>query len=181
MPLPIHIRYEIVFLSNHPKGPQLSHVDVAKTVHCSMSTVKYWLNRWMQSKDLTDPIPSGRLCATTQKQDQGILSLAEEQPFTTAQDIKKQLERQGVVVSERTVCRRFNEAGARYSWSMTKPLLTEHHQQKHLRWAQQHKATDWNQVISSNETTVRLNCVKGLVWNFPGKKESFVLLRIQSR
>ena len=69
MPLPIHTRYESVFLSNHGKGPQLSHVDVAKTVHCSTSTVIFWLNRWMQSRDLTDSIRSDRPRATTQKQD----------------------------------------------------------------------------------------------------------------
>ena len=50
--LPIHKRYEIIFLSNHPKGPQLHHADVAKAVHCSIYTVKYWLDRWKQSKDL---------------------------------------------------------------------------------------------------------------------------------
>ena len=60
-------------------------------------------------------------------------------------------------------------------------LLTEHHQQNHLRWAQQQKRADWNPVIFSDETTLRLNSVEGLVLNFPGKKESFVLLSIQSR
>ena len=88
----------------------------------------------MQSKDLTDSTRSGRSLATTQKQDQRIFLLAEEHPFATAQDIKNQLERQGVVVSERTVCRRFKEAGARYSRPMSKSLLTEHHQQNRLRW-----------------------------------------------
>ncbi|CAF3368546.1 unnamed protein product [Rotaria socialis] len=171
MPLPIHTRYEIVFLSNHPKGPQLNHMDVAKAVHCSTSTVKYCLNRWMESKDLTDSTRSGRPRATTQKQDQRIISLAEEQPFVTAQDVTNQLERRGGAVSERTIRRRFNEAGARYSRPMSKPLLTERHRQNRLRWAQHHKTTDWNQVIFSDETTVRLNCVKGLVWNFPGKKK----------
>ena len=98
----------------------------------------------MQSKDLPDSTRSGRPRATTQKQGQQILSLAAEQPFATPQDIKNQLEQQEVVVSERMVCRRFNEAGASYSRPMSKPLLMEHHQQNRLRWAQQHKATDWN-------------------------------------
>ncbi|CAF2059596.1 unnamed protein product [Rotaria magnacalcarata] len=54
---------------------------------------------------------------------------------------------------------------------MSKLLLTEHHRQNRLRWAQHHKATDWNQMIFSDETTVRLNSAKGLVWNFPGNKK----------
>ncbi|CAF3421339.1 unnamed protein product [Rotaria socialis] len=171
MPLPIHVRYEIVFLSNHPKGPQQSHMDVAKAVHCNISTVKYWLNRWTQSKDLIHSTRSGRPRVTTEKQDQQITSLAKEQPFFTAKDITNQLEWRAVIVSKRTVCRRLNEADARYRRSMSKPLLTEHHRQNRLRWAQHHKATDWNQVIFSDETTVRLNSVKGLVWNFSGNKK----------
>ena len=75
-------------------------------------------------------------------------------------------------MSERMMCQRFNEAGARYSRPMSKPLLTEHHQQNRLRWAQQHKATDCDQVIFLDETTVRLSFVKGLVRNFPRKKKS---------
>ena len=82
--LPIHKRYEIIFLSNHPKGPQLNHAYVAKAVQCSIYTVKYWLDRWKQSKDLTDSNRSGRPRATAQKQDQRIISLAKEKTFITA-------------------------------------------------------------------------------------------------
>ena len=84
MSLPIHKRYEIIFLSNYPKGPQLNHADVAKAVHCSTYTVKYWLDRWKQSKDLTDSNRSGRSCATAQKQDQRRILLAKEKTFITA-------------------------------------------------------------------------------------------------
>ncbi|CAF4819948.1 unnamed protein product, partial [Rotaria magnacalcarata] len=76
-----------------------------------------------------------------------------EQPFVTAQDVTNQLERRGVAVSERTICRRFNEAGARYSRPIPKPLLTERHRQNRLRWAQHHKATDWNQVLRDTVVT----------------------------
>ena len=120
MSLPIRKRYEITFLSDHPKG---NHADVAKAVHCSIYTVKYWLDRWKQSKDLTDSNRPGRPRATTQKRDQRIISLAKEKTFITAQDISNKLNRQ-VVMSGRTVRRRLNEAGARYNRSMSKPLLT---------------------------------------------------------
>ena len=165
--LPIHKRYEIIFLSDRPKGPQLNHADVAKAVHCSIYIVKYWLGRWKQSKDLTDSNRSGRARATTQKQDQRIISLAKKKTFITVQDISNKLNRQGVVVSGRTVRRRLNEADAKYNRPMSKPLLTERHRKNRLRWAQHHKATDWNQVIFSDE----MNSVKGLVWNFPEKKK----------
>ena len=31
---------------------------------------------------------------------------------------------------------------------------------------------DWKQVIFTDEKTVRLNCVKGMVWNSPGKRKA---------
>ena len=147
--------------------PQKNHADVTKAVHCSIYTAKYWLDRWKQSKDLTGSNRSSSPRATTQKQDQRIISLAKEKTFITAQGISNKLNRQGVVVSGRTVRRHLNEARARYNRSMSKTLLTECHRKNRLRWAQHHKATDWNQVIFSDE----MNSVKGLVWNFPEKKK----------
>ena len=60
MALPIHQRYEIIFLSHHPLGPRLGLKDVAKAVKCDKKTVKYWLDRWKASKDLTKSTRSGR-------------------------------------------------------------------------------------------------------------------------
>jgi hypothetical protein len=59
MALPLHQRYEIVFLSQHSLGPKLSYAAV--------TIVKYWLKRWKQSKDLTDSNRTGRPRVTTQK------------------------------------------------------------------------------------------------------------------
>jgi transposase len=171
MALPLHQRYEIVFLSQHSLGPKLSHAAVAKAVHCGVTTVKYWLKRWKQSKDLTDSNRTGRPRATTQKQDKKIVSVTERQTFATSRDITNRMARSGVMVSDRTVRRRLNEAGAKYNRPLSKPLLTEGHREKRLKWAQDHRATNWNQVIFSDETTIRLNSVKGLVWNLPGKKK----------
>ena len=171
MALSLHKRYEIVFLSNHPFGPQLNHTDGAQAVHCSTSPVKYWLNRWNESKDLDDSPRSGRPRATTQEQDQRIVSLGDQQTFVTAQDIANQLKREQVVVSERTVRRRLNEAGAKYNKPISTPLLTEHHPERRLKRALTHQDINWKQVIFSDETTGHLNSVKGLVWNLLGKKK----------
>lgn len=170
MTLEVYQRYELVFLSEHTLGPKLSHAAVAKAVHCSVTTVKRWLKRWKQSKDLTDAPGSGRPRATTAKQDQQVVALAEQQTFVTSEDIANQLNKRGVVISQRTVRRRLNEAGAKYNKPLSKPLLTDHHREKRLEWAEDQRTTDWNQVIFSDETTIRMNSVKGLVWNLPGKK-----------
>ena len=54
---------------------------------------------------------------------------------------------------------------------MSKTLLTESHREKRLEWAEDQRTTNWDQVIFSDETTIRMNSVKGLVWNLPGKKK----------
>ena len=81
------------------------------------------------------------------------------------------MKRKRVEISERIVRRRLKEAGVKYNRLIAKPLLTERHRENRLKWAQEHQATNWDQVIFSDETTVRLNSVKGLVWNLPGKKK----------
>ena len=172
MALPMHQRYEIVFLSQHPLGPKLGHKSVAKVVKCTTSTVQYWLSRWKQPKDLDDSARTGRPRATTPKQDKQILSFVEQQTFVTSRDITNQLNRKRVKINERTVRRRLNEGGGRCNRPLLKPLLTENHRINRLKWAHDYKAMDWNQVIFTDETTVRLNCVKGMVWNLPEKKRS---------
>ena len=143
---------------------------MAKVVKCSTSTVQYWLGRWKQSKDLDDSARTGRARATTPKQDQQILSLAEQQTFVTSRDITNQLNRKRVKINEQTVQRRLNEGGGRDNRPLLKPLLTGNHRINRLKWGDDYKAMDWNQVIFIDETTVRLNCVKEMVWNLPGKK-----------
>ena len=54
MIFPIDKRYEIVFLSQHPMGPQLSGKTAAKAVKCAKNTVQRWLNRWKELKDASD-------------------------------------------------------------------------------------------------------------------------------
>ena len=58
--LAIHTRYEIIFLYRHPLGPKLGLKAFAKAVKCEKKTVKYWLERYEESKDLTDLPRTGR-------------------------------------------------------------------------------------------------------------------------
>ena len=95
--------------------PKLSHATVAKAVKCDVRRVKYWLRRWKQSRDLSDSIRSGRVRATTPKQDEQIVSLAEQQTFVTARNIANKLRKTGATVNEgATILQRLNEAGTKY-------------------------------------------------------------------
>lgn len=171
MALPLHKRYEVVFLSCHPRGPKLGLKAVAKEVKCSRSTVQYWLDRWKESKDLTDFPRSGRKRKTTPKQDEQILSLADKDLFATSGDIEDRLKKKGLKISQRTVRRRLHEGGGKYNLPMSKPLLSEDQRKNRLKWAKHHRFTNWDRVIFSDEMTVYLNRVKRRVWNLRGKKK----------
>ena len=119
--LPVHRQYEIIFLSQHSMGSKPSHAAVAKAVKCDMTTVRYWLERWKQTKDWSDSIRLGRTQATTLKQDEQIISLVEQQTLVTARDIAHNLRKTGATVNEKMIQRRLNEAAAKYNQPLSKP------------------------------------------------------------
>src|SRR5688500_4177080 len=101
MALPMYQRYEIIFLSSHPVGPKLGMKSVANVVKCDKKTVKYWLQRWNEPKDLTDLQHSGRPRITSSEQDEQIVELAQQQTFAASRSIKEDLETKGVEICER--------------------------------------------------------------------------------
>ena len=50
MILPVHKRYEIVFLHQHPEGLKLGLAATAKYVCCNKSTISYWIKKWGKQK-----------------------------------------------------------------------------------------------------------------------------------
>jgi len=171
MALPLHKRYEIVFLHDHPNGPRLGIKRIANIVSCDKRSVGRWLDRWKETKDLSDKPKTGRSRVTTEKQDAKIVALATRDENATAPKIQKQMEDKGIDVSERTVRRRLHEAGGKYNLPLSKPLLSEKHQKQRRIWAKNHKNFDWTKVIFTDESTFYLNQPVGKVWNFPGKKK----------
>ena len=115
---------------------------MAKAVKWTTSTVQYWLNRWKQLKNLNHSNQTGRVRATALKQDQQIISLAEQQTFVTSRDATNQLNRKRVKINERTLQRRLNEAGTKHNRPLSKSLLTRSHRMSRLKWAQYHRTVD---------------------------------------
>jgi transposase len=152
-------------------GPQLGATAVSKVVKCDKNTVKYWLARWKETKDLNEFPRSGRERKTTPKQNKKILSLADKELFATSSDIEERLKKKGPKISQRPVRLRLRESRAKYNLPMSKPLLTEGQRKNRLKWAKRHRLTNWDRVIFSDEMTVYLNRLKRLVWNLPGKKK----------
>lgn len=169
MSLPLHKRYEIVFL--HSKEPKLGYGAVAKIVDCSKSVARYWLERWTETKDLSDKSRAGPKRVTTEKEDKMIISIASRDENLNSNEINKRMKRKGVEISDRTVRRRLHESAGRWTHPTSKPLLTEKHRKNQLNWAQKMKDIDWNQVLFTDESTFKLNQYRRRVWRFPWKKK----------
>ena len=103
MTLSVDKRYEIIFLSHHRMGSQLGVKAVAKAIKCAMSTVQYWLNRWKQSKGLSDSKRIGPPRSTTKKVDQRISDLASTNNSATTRGIQRVLKRKNVDISQETI------------------------------------------------------------------------------
>jgi transposase len=125
MTLPIHKRYEIIFLHHHPLGPKLGLKDTAEYVGCAKSTVTFWSQRWKKSEDLSDNKITGRPRKTTSKQDQVIVQIAEKKTDPSTIEIQKQIKKRKIEVSLSTINRRLHEFGGKYMNKLSKPLLTE--------------------------------------------------------
>ena len=151
-------------------GPQLGEKAVVKVVKYAKNTVQYWLKRWKELKDLSDMKHPGRPRATAEKVDQRIYKLASSDNIATTGDIQSVFKRQNIGISQETIRQRFKEAGAKFSLSTSKPLLIENHRYDRLRWAPVTCDINCNQVIFSDEATVRLNPLKQHVWHLPRKR-----------
>lgn len=174
MSLELHRRYEIVFLTKHKHSPEFSINRIAKIINCNRSTVVRWLNRWDETKDLSDKRRIGRpRTTTTKQQDQIIINSISEgiDEGITSEQVEKQLTNENSNVNARTIRRRLNEAGFKYMKPLSKPLLTEHHQRKRLSWARLLINFGWNQVIASDETVFRVNDVRRFYWQRPGQRK----------
>ncbi|CAF3816941.1 unnamed protein product [Rotaria sp. Silwood1] len=169
--LPLHQRYEIIFLSEHRKGPRLNNRKIAKLIHCDEKTVRYWRARWKETKDLSDESKSGRPRLTTSSEDEMILNEIEENEDATSVSIARGLKRKKVEISSRTVRRRLKVAGYRFSAPLSKPLLTTLHKQRRLQWARLMQHQDWNKIVFSDECTIRLGPVKRRYWQLKGHRK----------
>ena len=105
---------------------------------------------------------TGRSRIRRAEDDKLIVDLAEQdidEGITTTQ-IQEELEDLGVNISRRTVENRLLEAGFDYSKPLSKPLLSPQHQRNRIIWAKSMENYDWNKIIVSDETTIRLDAVK---------------------
>ena len=104
-------RYEIIFLATNIYRPKFSQTNIAKIIKCHRNTVKRWLDRWEETKDLSDRSRLGSLRSTPAKEDQLIVDFTTDEMDSTCETIKQELEKKKVIISNRTIRRQLHEAG----------------------------------------------------------------------
>jgi len=156
MKISIKTRWEIVFLSKHRKGPRMSKSAIAKEVKCDVKTVRHWLKIYEDTGDIEEKSRLGRQRQTSAKEEDKIITIAEQHREEGSSKVAGRLKRKGVSIGTRTVRRRLEEAGLRMLPPLQKPLLTVAHREKRLHWARMNGETDWNQVIFTDEVTFKL-------------------------
>ena len=137
---------------------------------CHRNTVKRWLDQWEETKDLSECFRVGPPRSTTADEDQLMVDLTTEKMDATSETVKQELEKTKVFISNRTIRRRFHEAGLQYMRPLSKPLLNKQHRQRRVRWAREMKNYDWNLVMVIDETMIRLHTSRKFSWQRPGER-----------
>jgi transposase len=78
MALSIKKRWEIIFLSKHPRGPKMNITQIGKELRCARAAVRTWLQRYEETGDVQDKEGRGRNRKTTERQDNMIGALMEQ-------------------------------------------------------------------------------------------------------
>ena len=168
--LSIKKRWEIIFLSKHRRGPKLSNAEIARELKVSPHVVSFWLERYLETKNVEEISKSGGPRKTCMEQDKVIISLAKRDREQSAKDIQKTLKKRKIDVSTRTISNRLKENGIEYRAPLLKPLLTNLHREKRLSWAQEYEFMDWNKVIFTDESSFVLYRHPKRVWRYKGER-----------
>lgn len=122
--------------------------DIVQTVGCSERTVDRWITKHRAEGTLKDHRKNNtRPRKTTAQQDQNIVQLVDENPFSAAATV---LRNNTFSISVCTVKRRLKSAKVRSHLSAKKIALTQIHRNRRMQFAREHLNTfqdEWNAVI----------------------------------
>jgi transposase len=150
-------KWEIIFLAKHTHGPKWPAYTIAAYLHCSISVVRKWIQRYEETGDVEELEHTGRPSIVNSKTDKQLVDLLEKQPELSSKTLSVSLKRKGVDISDRTVRRRLKAVGLTYGSNLSKPLLTGTHCAKRLAWAEENINRDWKVVLFTDESTFNIN------------------------
>ncbi len=100
-----------------------------------------------------------------------IVALAERDYSLNLTEIRNSLKQKGVVISNSTVRRRLLESGGKWALPIQKLLFSTKHRKTRLSWTRNMKDMDWNWIIFTDESTIKLNQNTRRLWQFPLKRK----------
>jgi len=121
------------------------------------------INTYQPHHSVTKPNRGGRKRKTTSEIDEKIIKKAEQQPFTTPSEIKRELQ---LSVSSRTVRRRLDEKGLHGRVAQHEHSYEDYQITKRLSFANGYSnwtTQQWSQVLFSDETLLVLG-LQGRIW-----------------
>lgn len=159
-----------MFLCDHPLGPKLAKPKIATYMRLSLTTVKFWMRRYRETGGVDEQEHTGRPSLISEKATAILDDLVDKNPEATSPTIAAKLKRKNILVSARTVRRKLTACGLVFGNTMSKPLLSEQHCKKRLKWAKANRHTDWEQVLFTDEATINAGIRRKKVWHRPGRK-----------
>lgn len=165
------IRFRIVALCELG----LSTRQIARRLNIGQSDVVRCWNRFQTTGSVEDRPRSGRPRSTTRNEDRFIGLTARREPFSSAGDYRRQLQRAtGTSVSDQTIRNRLHDINLRARRPLHCPMLSRNHRRLRLQWARAHEhwlLNQWRNCLFADETRLALvpddNRLR--VWRVPGR------------
>lgn len=151
---------------------------ISRDLRRPVSTIHRSIQRFRETGTYVRRAGQGRKRRTSSRDDRFIRLRVRRNPRLTAVQARHELEAvRGVTVSERTVRRRFEEAGLGSFVPAKAPRLEVNHRRNRLTFAQEHRlwnADQWSKVLFSDECRILLNQIDGRQSIYRRKGERYI-------
>ena len=161
MQLTIKQKYEIIVLRE--EGYKIN--EISDKMNINRKTVMKWINNYQKNNDIKRKEGSGRKKITSLKVDELIIDIIKKDNDLSVKEIKNILEEDNdIILSYSTIYRRLIDNNFIYKFPIKKPLLTDEHKKKRLIWAEKNINTNWNKIIFSDESCLKINGLVKKKW-----------------
>lgn len=147
-------------------------IDIAKILKISKGTVTKIIQKFDERGHVNNSVKTGRKRKTTAHTDRCIVREVKKNPFTTAREVKENL---NLPVSTDTVRRRLKDSGLHSRQPARKPLISAKNRKARIEFAREHinwTVDQWETVLWSDESKFNLFHSDGRikVWRPNNKK-----------
>lgn len=166
----VSVEVRAIIVHHHRQGRSVS--DIASFTNLKYTTVYGFLRRWKEGGELRDRPRTGRPRLVDNRKQNLIKRVARVNPSLSANAIWIEARdiNDGRTPSRHTLARILHRCNLFSFRARRTPLLTKQHRRTRLVFAKNHKSTDWNRVIFSDEKRFRFHTDRPVrVWRHPGE------------